>query len=140
VGGKLDAGGLLERLGVASDGVERGARAGFATPTRGFTADERSAVRREMEEVYDVFLRRVEEGRGLARSELEPIAGGRIWSGRRALGLRLVDALGGPIEAIAEARARAGIAADERFVLDVHPRLAPLDALRSLVRMGTALE
>jgi protease-4 len=137
VGGKLDAGGLLSRIGVASDAVVRGARAGLATPTRGFTPDERAAVRREMEEVYDVFLRRVEEGRGLARSELEPIAQGRIWSGRRALELRLVDALGGPLEAIAEARARAGLAAGERFVLDVHPRLAPLEALRGLAGVGT---
>jgi protease-4 len=140
VGGKLDAGGLLERLGIGSDGVERGARAGLATPTRGFTPDERAAVRREMEEVYDVFLRRVEEGRGLARSELEPIAQGRIWSGRRALALRLVDALGGPLEAIAEARARAGLAAAERFVLDVHPRVAPFEALRGLARVGALLE
>jgi len=140
VGGKLDAGGLLERLGIGSDGVERGARAGLATPTRGFTPDERAAVRREMEEVYDVFLRRVEEGRGLARAELEPLAQGRIWSGRRALGLRLVDALGGPLEAIAEARARAGLAAEERFVLDVFPRHAPFEALRGLARVGALLE
>ncbi|HSJ98561.1 MAG TPA: signal peptide peptidase SppA, partial [Myxococcota bacterium] len=140
VGGKLDAGGLLERLGIGSDWVERGARAGLATPTRGFTPDERVAVRREMEEVYDVFLRRVEEGRGLARGELAPIAQGRIWSGRRALDLRLVDALGGPLEAIAEARSRAGIAAEERFVLDVFPRLAPLEALRGLARIGALLE
>ncbi len=136
VGGKLDAGGLLERLGVTSDGVERGARAGLGTPSRGFTADERAAVRREMEAVYDVFLRRVEEGRGLARHELEPLAQGRIWSGRRALALRLLDALGGPLEAIAEARARAGLAAEERFVLDVFPKRAPLEALRGLVRAG----
>lgn len=136
LGGKLDAGGLLSRLGVATDAVARGARAGLGTPTRAFTPDERVAVRREMEEVYDVFLRRVEEGRGLAREALEPIAGGRVWSGRRALELRLVDALGGPLEAIAEARARAGIAAEEGCVLDVHPRLAPLEALRGLLGVG----
>ncbi|HEY8492776.1 MAG TPA: signal peptide peptidase SppA [Myxococcota bacterium] len=137
VGGKLDASGLLARLGVASDGVERGARAGLATPTRGFTPDERAAVRREMEEIYDVFLRRVEEGRGLSRAALEPLAQGRIWSGRRALEARLVDALGGPLEAIAEARARAGIAAEERFVLDVYPhRLSAREALRGLSRLG----
>lgn len=140
VGGKLDAGGLLSRIGVGTDAVARGARAGLATPTRGFTPDERAAVRREMEEVYDVFLRRVEESRGIARRALEPIAQGRVWSGRRAVELRLVDALGGPLEAIAEARARAGIAAEERFVLDVHPRLAPLEALRGLFGVGARAE
>ena len=139
VGGKLDAGGLLERLGIGSDSVERGARAGLAAPSRGFTPDERAAVRREMEAVYDVFLRRVEEGRGLDRAAVERVAGGRIWSGRRALELRLVDALGGPLEAIAEARARAGIAAEEPFVLDVLPRRASLESLRGLVGLETRL-
>lgn len=136
LGGKLDAGGLLSRIGVEADGVARGARAGLGTPSRGFTPDERAALRREMEEVYEVFLSRVEQGRGIARSALEPIAGGRAWGGRRALELRLVDALGGPLEAIAEARARAGIAAGERCVLDVHPRRAPIEALRGLLGVG----
>jgi protease-4 len=139
VGGKLDAGGLLERLGIGSDFVERGARAGVATPSRGFTPDERAAVRREMEAIYDVFLRRVGEGRGLDRAAVERVAGGRIWSGRRALELQLVDSLGGPLEAIAEARARAGIAAEERVVLDVLPRRASLGTLRALAGLETRL-
>jgi protease-4 len=140
VGGKLDAGGLLERLGIGTDFVERGARAGLAAPSRGFTPDERAAVRREMEMIYEVFLSRVEEGRGLDRATIEPVAGGRIWSGRRAHALRLVDALGGPLEAIAEARARAGIAAEERVVLDVLPRRASVDSLRRLVGLEARLQ
>lgn len=139
VGGKLDAGGLLERLGIGTDFVERGARAGLAAPSRGFTPDERAAVRREMEEIYEVFLDRVAEGRGLDRAAVERIAGGRIWSGRRAHALQLVDALGGPLEAIAEARARAGIAAQERIVLDVLPGRASVDSLRRLVGLETRL-
>ncbi len=139
VGGKLDLGGLLERLGVGSDAVERGARAGLVAASRGFTPDERAAVRREMEAIYDVFLRRVEEGRGLDRAAVLRVAGGRIWSGRRALELQLVDALGGPLEAIAEARARAGLAAEERFVLDVLPRRASLASLRGLVGLEARL-
>jgi len=133
IGGKLDLGGLYDRLGVGRDAVERGRRAGLLTDTRGFTPDERSAVRREMEAVYEVFLRRVEEGRKLPRAELERVAQGRIWSGRRALSLGLVDALGGPLEAIREVRARAGLAEGERAVLDVLPRARPLDRVRGLL-------
>jgi protease-4 len=140
VGGKLDLGGLFERLGIGSDAVERGRRAGLATPTRGFTPDERAAVRREMGEVYEVFLRRVEEGRKMARAEVERVAQGRIWSGRRARELGLVDALGGPLEALREARARAGIAAEERMVVDVLPRVAPFEALRGLAGVESRVE
>jgi len=133
IGGKLDLGGLYDRLGIGRDAVERGRRAGLLTGSRGFTPDERAAVRREMEAMYDVFLRRVEEGRKLSREEVERVAQGRVFSGRRAVALGLIDALGGPLEAIREARSRAGLAEGERAVLDVLPRARPLDRLRGLL-------
>ena len=135
IGGKLDLGGLYERLGIGRDAVERGRRAGLFADSRGFTPDERAAVRREMEAVYEVFLRRVEEGRKLDRPALERVAQGRIWSGARALSLGLVDAIGGPLEAIREARARAGLEA-EPVVLDVLPRRTRLEAARDLLGRG----
>ncbi len=114
VGGKLDAGALLEKLGVDHDAVERGRRAGLLSALRGFTPDEREpACVATWRSVYDIFLRRVEAGRKLTRADLARVAQGRVWSGARALALGLVDALGGPLEAIREARSRAGLAADE---------------------------
>jgi len=139
VGGKLDAGALLEKLGVDHDAVERGRRAGLLTPLRGFTPDERNLVRRDMEAVYDVFLRRVEAGRKLTRADLAGIAQGRIWSGVRALALGLIDAHGGPLEAIREARSRAGLAGEDAVALDVQPSHAPLDLVRGLLGIETSL-
>ena len=139
VGGKLDAGALFEKLGVDHDAVERGRRAGLLTPLRGFTPDERNLVRRDMESVYDVFLRRVEAGRKLTRADLGSIAQGRIWSGVRALALGLIDAHGGPLEAIREARSRAGLAAEDAVALDVQPSHAPLDLVRGLLGIEASL-
>jgi protease-4 len=139
VGGKLDAGALLEKVGVAHEAIERGRRAGLLSPLRGFTPDERSLVRRDMEAVYDVFLRRVEAGRKLTRTDLAAIAQGRIWSGVRALALGLVDAHGGPLEAIREARSRAGLAAEDAVVLELQPRHAPIDLVRGLLGIETSL-
>jgi protease-4 len=130
---------LLEKLGVDHDAAERGRRAGMLSGLRGFTPDERSLVRRDMEAVYDVFLRRVEAGRKVTRADLAKIAQGRIWSGVRALALGLVDAQGGPLEAIREARSRAGLADAESVALDVYPRHAPVDLLRGLVGVETTL-
>ena len=138
-GGKLDAGAALEKLGIDTDAVERGGRAGLLSATRGFTAEERAVVRADMEAMYDVFARRVAEGRDLARDAVEHVAQGRIWSGARALANGLVDAIGGPLEALREARARAGFAADERVALQVHPRLAPIGALRGLLGFESRL-
>jgi protease-4 len=106
---------------------------------RGFTAEERALVRSDMEAVYDVFARRVAEGRKLERAAVERVAQGRIWSGARAVANGLADAIGGPLEAIREARARAGIAGDERAALEIHPRLAPLITVRSLLGIETTL-
>jgi protease-4 len=134
VGGKVNLADLYQRLGVAKDAVERGARAGLLSETRSFTPDERSAVRGEMEALYELFLERVAEGRSMTRDEVNRVAQGRIWSGRRADSLGLVDGLGGPLEALAEVRRRAGIAPEESILLDVHPRLPRIPGLFALIR------
>lgn len=131
VGGKLNLEGLYERLGVGRDAIERGAKAGLFSEARGFTAGERSALRGQMEAVYETFVSRVAQGRNLAPEAIEPLAQGRVWSGVRARTLGLVDALGGPIEALAEVARRAGIAPGERILVDVHPRLPRLAGLRT---------
>jgi protease-4 len=134
VGGKLDVSRLYERLGVGKDAVERGARAGMLAEERGFTPDERKAVREEMQALYELFLARVGEGRALSREAVHAAGGGRVWSGARARELGLVDALGGPLEALGELRRRAGIEAAEPWLVELHPRLPRLLHLRSWLR------
>jgi protease-4 len=133
VGGKINLEGLYRRLGIGRDAVESGARAGVFSESRGFTPDERAAVKGEMEALYEVFLKRVAEGRKMDASDVERVAQGRIWSGRQALDVGLVDALGGPLEAIALAVSRASIGDGERYLLDVYPRRPRLPDLRTLL-------
>ena len=85
VGGKINLEGLYRRLGVAKEVVERGARAGLYSEARGFSHDERAAVERAMEAIYATFLARVARGRALSPEDVQRVAEGRIWSGRRAL-------------------------------------------------------
>jgi protease-4 len=134
VGGKLDLSGLYERLGVGKDSVERGARAGMLAEERAFTPEERKAVREEMQALYELFLARVGEGRSLPREAVHAAGGGRVWSGARARELGLVDALGGPLEALGELRRRAGIGAAEPWLVELHPRLPRLLHLRGWLR------
>jgi protease-4 len=129
IGGKLDLSGLFARIGVGIDGVERGAHAGMHSAARSFTDEERELVRSEMHALYDTFVARVAEGRGLAAAAVERAAQGRVFTGGRALGLGLVDALGGPLEALAEVRRRAGLSRAEPVLVDLHPRVSALRAL-----------
>ena len=101
--------GLYGKIGVNAQALERGARAGMFSTDRPFSSEEREALRRFSESFYRDFVGKVAAGRSRAIEEIEPIARGRIWSGRRALDLGLVDRLGGLEEAIALAMERAGL-------------------------------
>jgi protease-4 len=138
VGGKINLEGLYRRLGVAKEVVERGARAGLYSEARGFSHDERAAVERAMEAIYATFLARVAQGRELSLEDVQGVAQGRIWSGRRALSLGLVDALGGPMEALDELRRRAGLDEAEVYELELHPRRSRLPELRSFFGLRLA--
>jgi len=133
VGGKLDLSGLYRRLGIDVEVIERGERAGLHSETRGFTPEERRAVQEQMRAIYDTFKERVARGRSLEPAAVEAVAQGRIWSGERARSLGLVDALGGPLEAIAEACDRIGLAPSDRVVLDVYPHRSAFAGVRSLL-------
>ena len=63
---------------------------------------DRRAVQRELDAMYDAFVQVVATGRGKSVAEIEPLARGRVYTGKDALDLGLVDALGGFDVAIAE--------------------------------------
>jgi protease-4 len=134
VGGKLDVSELYRRMGIGRDAVERGARAGMLSETRAFSPDERSALRAGMSSLYASFVDRVARGRNLATEAVLRVAEGRVWSGVSAQQHGLVDALGGPLEALRDLRRRAGIVAGESAWLRVYPRTSPLAGLRGLLR------
>jgi len=140
VGGKLDLEGLERRLGVVREGVERGARAGLLSTSRSLTPGERAALRADLRAVYDLFLERVAEGRRMTREAVHAVARGRVWSGRRALAEGLIDGLGGPLEALAEARRRIGLADDQPALVEVLPHAPAYVGLASwLLRRGSSL-
>jgi protease-4 len=134
IGGKLNVEGLLERLGVGTDAVERGARSGLLSAERPFTADERRAVRDEMQALYATFVARVAQGRGLTTRAVHEVAEGRVFSGGRACTAGLVDAVGGPLEALREASARAGFAPHAPPAVRVWPRTPHFAGLRRLLQ------
>ena len=138
VGGKLDLSGLYERVGIGRDGVERGLRAGLFSEARGFTADERKAVREGMQGAYERFVSRVAEGRALAPERVREAGGGRVWSGTAAKARGLVDELGGPLEAVAAALSRAGLDPERPAPIGLAPRPPRFGLLRDWIRFARA--
>jgi protease-4 len=122
VAGKLHLAPALERLGVRLEGPGFGARAGMYDPDRGYTEDERRAARRELERFYRVFLERVALGRRMGVFDVERLAQGRVYTGRRAHGLGLVDRVGDLGVALDEARGLAGLGPGARVARVELPR------------------
>ncbi|MCS6900444.1 MAG: signal peptide peptidase SppA [Myxococcales bacterium] len=113
VAARVLTGPLLERLGVRSEVVTRGAHADMLRSTRPFSDAERVIFRAELERAYHRFLSLVADGRKRALAEIEPLAGGRIWSGQDALARGLVDRIGGLEEALEEVRSRARLTRED---------------------------
>jgi len=112
VGGKLVVDGLLERVGVTTGSVQRGARALMYSPRRGFSEDERAQFAATIDTIYNDFVGKVAAGRKRPAAEIEAVARGRVWTGRDALEAGLVDELGALRDAVRIARERADLPED----------------------------
>ena len=124
-GGKMVVRQLLDRLGLTTGTVAYGARSLMFSARRGFSDDERERLAATIDAVYTDFVAKVAQGRGRSVAEIEEIARGRVWTGSDALGIGLVDELGGLRDAVGIARLRAGLAADAplRHAIQRGPRI-----------------
>ncbi|MDR0901442.1 MAG: signal peptide peptidase SppA [Opitutaceae bacterium] len=100
---------LAGGLGVTFDSVKTGKFADAITITRPKTEEELAIVQRMVDWIYDEFVGKVSDARGIARERVHEIAQGRVWSGAEALRLGLVDEIGGLDDAIAFAAGKAGL-------------------------------
>jgi protease-4 len=127
VSARLVARDLLEGIGVRTEVIRRAPHADLLTNPRPMDADEHAILEREIDAFYRTFVGVVARGRKRTDAEVEPLARGRVWSGRDAHEKGLVDELGGLDVALAQARSRATIVpAPLRSLIDtrVHwPRL-----------------
>ncbi|HUF47176.1 MAG TPA: signal peptide peptidase SppA [Vicinamibacterales bacterium] len=121
VTGKYVLQGSMDKLGVGTGSESLGRFAEMYSPFRPFTRAERDRVDEQMQATYDLFVTRVADGRQSTREKIDAVAQGRVWTGRQASELGLVDELGGLDRAIAIARERARIDADGDVTLVVYP-------------------
>jgi protease IV len=96
VGMKIVVGEALEKMGITTHTTQRGKNAGAMSMVHRFSDEEAKQVRDSMTEVYATFKKRVSDGRGkVLKGDLESLAGGRVYSGKDALEVGLVDEIGG---------------------------------------------
>lgn len=107
------------KLGITFDGVKTGKYSDFGTGTRPLSADERQIIQVAIDTIYMTFKERVAAGRGMTMEWVDSIGRGRVWTGTQAKEIGLVDVIGGVNEAIAIAKAKAGL---EEYKVKEYPK------------------
>ena len=100
VGGKIALQDLFDKIDVNWEGVQWGQNAGMWSVNTPFSESEAERINAMLDAVYDGFISRVAKGRDMTLEEVDQIAGGRVWSGKRAVDIGLADQFGGLNDAL----------------------------------------
>ena len=119
--GKIVTGGTLGKLGITTETVKSGRNADMYSPLTPFSPEQRAKLDEYNQGFYDQFVEKVAAARHTTPERIDAIAQGRVWTGQQAKELGLVDELGGLDAAIAVAKQRARIPADEEVELVMYP-------------------
>lgn len=119
--GKFVTSGTFAKLGANLEATSRGRHAEIYSPERPFTPTERQKILESMQVFYDQFVEKAAEARQTTPEKIAAVAQGRVWTGRQAREVGLVDQVGGLSTAIAVAKQRARIPEDEEVTLLVYP-------------------
>ncbi|MBL8880726.1 MAG: signal peptide peptidase SppA [Phycisphaerales bacterium] len=118
VGGKMVWKGLFENhLGITTFEFPRGKHAGLMSQNRPWSDEERAAMTKLLDDIYVQFKGRIMTSRGpRIKGDLEKMAGGRVYTGKQALELGLIDRIGGLSDAIVLAAEKAKLSDYEIYV------------------------
>ena len=108
--------GLFKKVGLRYEVIKSGKYKDIGSFSRSMTEQERRILQTLMDDVYEQFVDAVAQGRNLERKAILAVADGRIFSGRQAKELSLVDELGGREEAIELASKLAGVSGKPRLL------------------------
>jgi protease-4 len=124
--------GLFDKIGMDFEVVKSGEYKDVGSWSREMTESEREFLQATVDDIHAQFVEAVAANRNMERSQVELLADGRIFSGRQALEVGLVDGLGTLDEAIAVAGRMAGIRGEPRVQEPVrYRRLTLADLLTS---------
>lgn len=108
--------GLMKKIGVETQIVKSGRHKDMASVFRSLTPEEKQILQTVLDDVHDQFIRAVSEGRGIKLDVIRNIADGRIFTGKMAKDIGLVDELGNLQDAIMLAGKLTGIKGEPKVV------------------------
>jgi len=100
---------LMNKIGLEPQVVKSGKYKDVGSPARKMTAEERIYLQRVVDDVHKQFIGAVAKGRNITFKEARKLADGRVFTGRQALDLKMVDEMGGLEDVIAKLGEAVGI-------------------------------
>lgn len=117
--------GLLERIGVETDSVKSAPLKAQPNPLEEMSPEAREAIAQVVQDMFVMFVGIVQERRNLSPEQAMQVAGGRVFTGRQALGNGLIDGIGSELDA-------------RRWLADVHD-IPPALPVREFEEDGAAV-
>lgn len=135
LGGKIAANGLWKKLGVNWGQIQFGKNAGILSLNHKFSAGEKAAFNKSLNNIYQDFTQKVSAARKIPLKQLDKLARGRVWLGADAVQNGLIDMLGDIDTALLEAKNLANITPTEKFDILVYPKAKTLaEKINDLLR------
>ncbi len=124
---------LEEKLGIHHDTVQTTDYAAAFSTVLDLRKGEQEVIQESIERMYEQFLGRVAEGRGMTTEAVHEVAKGRVWTGTQAVEKGLVDELGYLEDAINEAAAMAGL---EDYKIVEYPRIKENEFMKAVKQIA----
>ena len=122
---------VSKKLGVGIETVGSNKHSDMYSLMRPFDKAELDYMQASVEDIYDMFVNLVAEGRGISPAQVDAIAQGRVWLGSDAIGIGLVDEIGTLTDAIAYAAGLVGLNTPDEYGVVGYP--APLSPLEEML-------
>ena len=131
---------LMDKIGLDIDGVSTNKHSALTINAiyKGMNKQEFALMQSMVERGYDLFTKRCADGRGVSQEEIKKVGEGRVWLGKDALEIGLVDELGNINNAIAKAAELANLG--EYAIADYPEKTDPFEELLKMFDTTTPEE
>ena len=120
---------IFRKVGIGMETIKSGPNKDIGSPFREMSERDRELLQEMVDDVYGQFVEAVVEGRGLSEDSVRAVADGRIFSGRQALELGLIDRTGSYHDALAVAGRMCGLGDDPETTKAKKPKPSLFDVL-----------
>lgn len=131
-----DISGLMQKIGLKSNTIKSGEFKDVGNIFRSMKEEERKYLQGLLDDVHEQFIEAVAKGRHKKREDVIPLADGRVFSGRQAHKMGLVDKLGNLQDAIDDAAKMGGIEGKPNILQEKKKRFTIFDLLFELTEVG----